>query len=72
VQFDKEASQTRDYCAARARRIARLAQILRYAKERLLRMTSKPHRYHVALEFVPHARGRCKLRFEPCARSSDG
>src|SRR5207302_9687200 len=32
VQLGKEVSQTRDYCVARTRRFARLAQILRCAK----------------------------------------
>jgi hypothetical protein len=41
VQFEKEASQTRDYRGAE-NAPPRLAQILRCAKEGLLRMTSEP------------------------------
>jgi hypothetical protein len=45
VQFQKEASQTRDYCAAKGAtlRAARPDPSLR--KNRLLRMTSKLHHY---------------------------
>ena len=45
MQFDKEASQTRDYCVAKSatHRAARPDPSLR--KERLLRMTSKLHHY---------------------------
>jgi hypothetical protein len=45
VQFDKEASQTRDYWVAKSatHRAARPDPSLR--KERLLRMTSKLHHY---------------------------
>ena len=47
VQFGEEASQTRDYCAARnaALRAARPDPSLR--KERLLRMTRKLHHYRI-------------------------
>jgi len=47
VQFGEEASQTRDYCAARnaALRAARPDPSLR--KERLLRMTKKLHHYRI-------------------------
>jgi hypothetical protein len=49
MQFNKEASQTRDYCVAKTRRNARLAQIpfdfalgrLSPRKERLFGMTIK-------------------------------
>jgi len=44
VQFGKEASQTRDYCVAKGtRRFARLAQILRCAKKRLLKDDNLHH-----------------------------
>jgi len=45
VQFGKEASQTRDYFVAGTRRFARLAQILRCAKNACFRMTIKLHHY---------------------------
>ena len=47
VQFDNEASQTRDYCVAKnaTHRAARPDPSLR--KERLLRMTSKLHHYQL-------------------------
>src|SRR5438094_10621421 len=48
VQFGKEASQTRDYCVARQRRFARLAQILRCAKNACSRMTLKLHHHLTA------------------------
>src|SRR6266550_2945667 len=46
VQLGKEVSQTRDYCVARTRRFARLAQILRCAKNACSRMTIKLHHRH--------------------------
>src|SRR6266576_2045443 len=48
VQFGKEASQARDYCVARQRRFARLAQILRCAKNACSRMTIKLHHHLTA------------------------
>ena len=47
VQFDKEASQTRDYCVAKnaTLRAARPDPSLR--KERLFRMTIKLYRYQI-------------------------
>jgi len=61
VQFDKEASQTRDYCVAkiatlrqaqgRLHRAARPDPSLR--KERLLRMTSKLHHHRSSRPLYP-------------------
>jgi hypothetical protein len=61
VQFEKEASQTRDYCLEKTRWLEWLAQIpfdyaqgrLSLRKERLLRMTTKLHHYpQIEIRFI--------------------
>ena len=53
MQFEKEASQTRDYCLAKnaTPRVARPDPSVR--KERLLRMTTKLHHYpQIEIRFI--------------------